>query len=432
MDRRQFLQAAGAAGLGIVLGFAGASLLKGSGEPGQAQAPSQEEASGGGKLKALWIYVGPVEDYGWTRSHHDGHMKAKGLLPWLETGYVESVSEDKAYDIIKAQIDSEGYNAVFATSYGYMDAIKRLASEYPDVRFYHCSGPWEEFKDYDNVSTYFAEFYQLYYLNGLAAAGATETCNLAYIPAFLIPEVVRHINAFVIGALEGTRYLGKCGNGENLRVLVAPPLNSWFAPDKVRSTVRLLVEDHDVDVIAYTEDTTAALETAESYWDQGVKVYSFSHYTDMYAYFKSQGRTLRSHLTGQIADWGPIYADLLSRQYTGLGGKVDVWARLGDYVPIRWARPVEESLAGKPEGSVYLAPLNTNAIPARMLELIKRRYEEMKELLFEPFTGPMRGYEIDAQGRPQEEPRTKIPEGQRLGRNALWSMSWLHEKAEPL
>ncbi len=215
-------------------------------------------------------------------------------------------------------------------------------------------------------------------------------------------------------------------------MLVAPPLNSWFAPDKVRSTVRLLVEDHDVDVIAYTEDTTAALETAESYWDQGVKVYSFSHYTDMYAYFKSQGRTLRSHLTGQIADWGPIYADLLSRQYTGLEGKVDVWARLGDYVPIRWARPVEESLAGKPEGSVYLAPLNTNAIPARMLELIKRRYEEMKELLFEPFTGPMRGYEIDAQGRPQEEPRTKIPEGQRLGRNALWSMSWLHEKAEPL
>ncbi|BAA78970.2 conserved hypothetical protein [Aeropyrum pernix K1] len=427
MNRRDFLKLAGAAGAGLVVGGLGGYILSAPRKQ-QSQAPT----GGGLSLKALWIYVGPVEDYGWTRAHHDGHMKARSKLGWLESSYIETVSEDKAYDVIKAQLDAEGYDAVFATSYGYMDALKRLATEYPDVKFYHCSGPWEEFRDLPNVSTYFAEFYQLYYLNGLAAAGATETCNLGYIPAFLIPEVVRHINAYVIGAVEGAKVLGKCGDGRNIRVLVTPPLNSWFAPDKARDAARLLVETYDVDVIAYTEDTTAVLETAESYWDQGVKVYSFSHYTDMYAYFKSQGKTLRSHLTGQISDWGPIYVDLLVRQAAGVYEKIDIWARLGDYTPIRWAKSPSESLAGSPEGAVYLAPLNTEAIPAKMLEHIKLRYEQMKELLFEPFTGPIRGYSIDAQGRPQEDPKLKVREGERLGRNPLWVMDWLHENAETL
>ncbi|GAB6148065.1 BMP family ABC transporter substrate-binding protein [Stetteria hydrogenophila] len=447
VTRRDFLKLTAAFAGGLVLGGV-AGYLAGGRQQGGRQAPTTPGATatttttstpapattpqGGRKIRALWIYVGPIGDYGWTRAHHDAKEAVDSKYPWLETVHIENVSETEAYNVIKRELEERSYDAVFATSYGFMDAVKRLAREYPEIRFYHCSGPWEEFKDLPNVATYFAEFYQLYYLNGIAAGAVTETCSVGYVPAFLIPEVVRHINAFAIGALHGAKLMGKCGDGSRLNIYVTPPLNSWFAPDKARDAAKALVDQYDVDVIAYTEDSTAIPETAESYWDQGMKVYSFSHYSNMYEYFKKQGRTLRNHLTGQIANWAPIYEYLLVKLYAGAAVKEDVWARIGDFTPIRWRRPVEESTAGQPEGAVYLAPLNTQAIPAKALEEIKRRYEEMKELLFEPFTGPIRGYKIDATGKPLEEPTLKVPEGVRLGRNELWTIDWFHESITTL
>jgi len=59
---------------------------------------------------------------------------------------------------------------------------------------------------------------------------------------------------------------------------------------------------------------------------------------------------------------------------------------------------------------------------------IKRIYEDMKEMAFEPFTGPIRGYKIDFDGRPQEEPKLKVEPGYRLGRGELWYMDWFYEK----
>jgi simple sugar transport system substrate-binding protein len=429
VTRRQFLGvlAAGIAGLAVGLGV-GSLIYQQPTQVQQAKPAPQQPLTAKRRVRALWIYVGPIGDLGWTHAHDQGRKYVDDLYPWLETVYIEKVSEEQAKTVIESQLTTEHYDAVFATSYGFMYAIKELAPDFPDVKFYHCSGPWEEFKDLPNVVTYFAEFYQLYYLNGLAAGAVTQTCRVGYVPAFLIPEVVRHINAFVIGAIEGAKLVGKCGNGEKLEAYVTAPLGAWFAPDKARNYAAILVEKYDVDVIAFTEDSTAILELAESYWEQGLKVYSFSHYSNMYEYFLRQGRRLRSHLTGQVADWGPIYAYLLAKLYAGAFEKEDVWARLGDFTPIRWTRPLEESKAGEREGAVYLAPLNTEAIPPKALEVIKRRYEEMRELLFEPFTGPIRGYSIDAEGRPQEEAKLKVEPGRRLGRNELWTMMWFHER----
>ncbi len=429
VSRRQFLGLVAAGAAGLALGLAAGTLLsqparREEGKPAPAAQPAAEKR----RIRALWIYVGPIGDIGWTHAHDLGRRFVEQLFPWLETAYVENVSEEQAKAVIESHLTAERYDAVFATSYGFMYAVKELAPDFPEVKFYHCSGPWEEFKDLQNVVTYFAEFYQLYYLNGLAAGAVTETCRVGYVPAFLIPEVVRHINAFAIGAVEGARAAGKCGNGEKLEIYVTPPLNAWFAPDKARNYAAMLVDRYDVDVISFTEDSTAILELAESYWEQGKKVYSFSHYSNMYEYFLRQGRRLRSHLTGQVADWGPIYAYLLAKLYAGYYEKEDVWARLGDFTPIRWARPPEQSRAGEREGAVYLAPLNEEAIPPKVLSLIRARYEEMRELLFEPFTGPIRGYAIDAKGRPQEEPKLKVAPGRRLGRNELWTMMWFHEK----
>lgn len=415
VSRREFLQlaAAGAAGLAVGLG-AGYSLRA---QPEEAQAK---------KIKALWVYVGPITDIGWTAAHHEAKTNVQKLFPWLEAKHIEKVEEAQAKKIMEMELQKDKYDAVFATSYGFKDAVKELARKYPEVKFYHCSGEWEEFKDIPNVSTYFAEFYQLYYLNGLAAGAVTESCKVGYVPAFLIPEVVRHINAFAIGAVDGARLMGKCGNGERIEVYSTKPLLAWFAPDKAKDTARYLVDRYNVDVIAFTEDTTAVLDAAEDYMKAGRKVYSFSHYSDMFTYYQRKNITLRSHLTGQVADWTPIYADLLMKLYTGRFVKEDIWARLGDYVPIRWR--AKTSAAGGPEGAVYLAPLNEAAIPAKALEAIKRLYEDMKEMLFDPFTGPIRGYKISDDGRPQESPRIKIEEGKRASRDDHWYMDWFHEK----
>ncbi|BES81739.1 BMP family ABC transporter substrate-binding protein [Pyrodictium abyssi] len=442
-SRREFIKILGAGVAGLVVGAGLGYSLRGSPQPREtttspAQAGGQAPAASGGarKVKALWVYVGPIGDYGWTHAHNQGRVNAeKALKGLVETKYLEKVAEDQAYPAIKQALEQEHFDAVFATSFGFMDAVKRLAKEYPDVMFYHCSGPWEAFKDLPNVATYFSEFYQLYYLNGIAAGAVTETCRVGYVPAFLIPEVVRHINAYALGAVHGAKLMGKCGGGENLEIYVTAPLRSWFNPDKARQYAETLINQYKVDVIAFTEDSTAVLETAAEYG-----VYSFSHYSNMLDYFthgkgaesEIAKKIAKAHLTGQVADWTPIYVYLLAKKITGVAEKEDIWARIGDFVPIRWRRPVNESTAGKPEGAAYLAPLNTEVIPAKAVEEIKRLYEDMKELLFEPFTGPIRGYTIDpASGKQVGDVEEKVPAGVRWGRNELWSektMNWFYEK----
>jgi simple sugar transport system substrate-binding protein len=420
VERREFLKLAGVGLVGLAVGY-GAGYLTSPPREVPVEAPR--------RFKTLWIYVGPITDIGWTAAHHEGRGYVEERFGGLvEAKFIEEVSEAEARKVIESELTKEKYDAVFATSYGFKHAVKELARDFKDVKFYHCSGEFEEFQDLPNVTTYFAEFYQLYYLNGIAAGSVTETCRVGYVPAFLIPEVVRHINAFAIGAVHGAKLMGKCGDGEKLEVYVTPPLKSWFAPDAAAASTRHLVTRYNVDVVAFTEDSTAVLDVAEEYQDKGVKVYSFSHYSNMYEYYLKIGKRLKSHLTGQIADWGPIYEYLLARLMAGVFIKEDIWARIGDFTQFRWRLPIEKSTAGQKEGAVYLAQLNTVAIPAKALNEIKRLYEDMKELMFEPFTGPLRGYKIDFDGRPQEEPKLKVEPGYRLGRSELWYMDWFYEK----
>jgi len=420
VERREFLKLAGVGVAGLLLGF---------GTGYYTRTPQLVEREVPRRLKTLWIYVGPIADIGWTAAHHEGRGYVETRFGGLvETKFIEKVSEAEARKVIESELTRERYDAVFATSYGFKDAVKELARDFKDVKFYHCSGEFEAFQDLPNVTTYFAEFYQLYYLNGVAAGAVTESCKVGYVPAFLIPEVVRHINAFALGAVHGAKLMGKCGDGERLEIYSTSPLKDWFAPDAAAASARHLVIRYNVDVIAFTEDTTSVLDVAEEYHAKGVKVYSFSHYSNMYEHYKKIGKTLKSHLTGQVANWGPIYEYLLARLMAGVFVKEDIWTRIGDFTPFRWRLPVERSTAGQSEGTVYLAPLNTEVIPAKALAEIKRIYEDMKEMAFEPFTGPIRGYKIDFDGRPQEEPKLKVEPGYRLGRGELWYMDWFYEK----
>ena len=157
------------------------------------------------KIKAAWVYVGPVGDYGWSYMHDIGRRVVQELFKdWLETTYVESISKEKVKEVIDRLV-REGYKVIFTTSFDHMDPTYEKAMEYKDVMFFHCSG----YKRAPNMATYFADLYQIYYLNGLMAGALTKTGKLGYVAAHLIPEVIRHINAFAIGAKEVGDSLGR-------------------------------------------------------------------------------------------------------------------------------------------------------------------------------------------------------------------------------
>ena len=435
LTRRKFLgvstgAAAGAVAAGAIIGGIAGYL------GGQATAPTREvtrtvtttvagpaqtvtktvEKPVTEKVKAGYVYVGPVGDFGWTYSHDLGRKWADARLANVESTYIESVPEAEAAGAIETLL-AEGYELIITTSFGYMDATAEMAEKNPDKYFVHISGyrSGAAGNAPENMSAAFAEFYQLYYLNGLAAGAVTKTGVVGYVAAHPIPEVIRHINAFVLGA----NYAYKKRTGKNIKAYVNW-LFSWFDPGKTRTAAVSLIEEKNADVLAFTEDSPTTLQVAEEYTTQkGKQVWSLSHYGDMTQYGPN------SHLTGQIVNWGPLYLEFYRMVATGTWQSVDIWTRIGDYLPWRWRLPVEKSTAGKPEGTVYLAPLHP-AIPSEWQLEIKRRYEEMKELLFEPFSPEGN---LDQPIRDQAG-EVRIGPGERADHDMLWTMDWFVEYIE--
>lgn len=416
ISRREFLGIAGAAVIAGIVGYAAGRAAAPAPTPAPETTPAPVRKPQR-KVKAAWIYVGPIGDYGWTYAHERGRRYVANKFPWLDSTYVEKVPEPEVGGVLDSLVE-KGYEVIFTTSFGYMDATVEAGRRYPDRWFWHCSG----YKRRENVGTYFAELYQIYYLNGFLAGAVTRTGKLGYVPAFLIPEVKRHLNAFALGARDGARLVGR----KDVKVYVTSELGAWFAPDDARLAAKTLVDQYDVDVIAYTEDSPEVLKVAEEYQTKyNKRVWSFSHYSDMYRYGPN------AHLTGQIVDWGPIYEYILVKYYAGAPISEDIWARLGDFTPVRWMRPPEESLFGSKEGVVYMAKVKTEVVPENVLRAAKVLYEKMKELLFEPFSG----YD-PIKNEPREiydnEGNKRIEKGERLSHDDLWNMQWLLDNVELL
>ena len=150
------------------------------------------------KLKVGFIYVGPIGDMGWTHAHDQARLILEETFPWIETVYLESVDEKTEGPVIDRMIRRDKCDIVFTTSFGFMDVTVAAANKYPDKIFAHCSG----YKRNPNLATYMADFYQVYYLNGLMAGALTKTNKIGYVGIFPIYELKRHINAFTIGVRE--------------------------------------------------------------------------------------------------------------------------------------------------------------------------------------------------------------------------------------
>ena len=142
------------------------------------------------EYKAAFVYVGPTDDGGWSQAHDVGRQYLVEQTG-IQTEYTALVPEDATEfrTVAEAYIE-QGYNIIFGTTFGYIDAMAEMAEEYPDVIFLHCSG---YLNNDTNFANYFGKMYQPRYLSGLAAGAMTDSNKIGYVAAFPIPEVVPKI-----------------------------------------------------------------------------------------------------------------------------------------------------------------------------------------------------------------------------------------------
>ncbi|WP_224369156.1 BMP family ABC transporter substrate-binding protein [Hyalangium versicolor] len=346
------------------------------------------------KLKACFIYVGPVGDIGWSYAHDEARKLTEKALPWLTTQIVEAVPEGQALPVIDRLVKG-GCNVVFTTSFGFMDQTLEAAKKYPQVVFAHAAG----FKRAPNMATYMADFYQLYYLNGLMAGALTTSGKVGYVGAFPIPELKRHISAFALGV-----------RAVNPKATVNVKwINAWVSPVKAREAAEALIAEGN-DVLAFTEDTATVVQVAGR-----KKVPSFAHYSPMYRFAPD------SVVSGQLVHWEKIYIDFLSKVHDGTyaPGKlqdVDYWWLL---------REGAVELGGQP--GLPINPKYVEALKKAQLTVGGKQvsvYDRVQELLkdmssskpaFDPFTGPLQ----DRNGA------TRVPAGKVMTQQELNQMQWV-------
>ena len=149
------------------------------------------------EVKVGFVYVGPVGDHGWTYMHDQGRLLVESELgDKVSTVYVENVKYGPDAERVMRQMAQSGVNIIFATSFGYMESMLKVAKEFPDVKFEHATG----YKTAPNMSVYSSKFYQGRYIQGVIAGHMSKKGKAGYIASFPIPEVIRGINAFWLGA----------------------------------------------------------------------------------------------------------------------------------------------------------------------------------------------------------------------------------------
>lgn len=346
------------------------------------------------KLKACFVYVGPVGDIGWTYAHDEARRLSEKALPWLETKYVESVPEGQALPVIDRLV-AEGCKVVFTTSFGFMDQTVEAAKKYPDVIFAHASG----YKRAPNLATYMADFYQIYYLNGLMAGALTKSGKVGYVAAFPIPELKRHISAFALGV-----------RAVNPKATVNVKwINAWFDPAKAREAAEALMAEGN-DVLAFTEDTATVVQTAGRR-----KVPSFAHYSPMHKFAPDYV------VSGQLVHWEKIYIDFLQKVYNGTYTNknlqnVDYWWLLREgavELGAQGGMPINPKFVDALKKTNMTVGGRSVSVYTRINDLVKSMSQARPG--FDPFTGPLR----DRNGV------IRVPAGRTMTIKELNEMAWV-------
>ncbi len=257
------------------------------------------------EMKVGFVYVSPVGDAGYSYAHDVGR-KAIEDLPGVTTSYVEAVPEGPDSERVIQNMARKDFDIIFATSFGYMDPMLKVAKQFPKTVFMHCSG----FKTAENMGNYFGRMYQARYLSGMVAGAMTKTNNIGYVAAFPIPEVIRGINAFTLG-------VRSMNPKASVRVVWT---KTWYDPATEKEAAKSLL-DVGADVIAQHQDSPGPQEAAQ---EKGA--YSIGYNSDMSAFAP------KAHLTAPVWNWAPYYKKVVEDVRQGTWKSEAAWPGMADGV----------------------------------------------------------------------------------------------------
>jgi simple sugar transport system substrate-binding protein len=283
-------------------------------------------AADGQPITIGFIYVGPKDDYGYNQAHAEGAAGMAKKFSWVKLVEEANVPETTAVaESMRSMIDIDGAVALFPTSFGYYDPhILKLAEEYPDVQFFHAGGLYEEGKTPKNVGSYFGYIDEAQYVAGIVAALTSKSGKLGFVGAKPIPQVLRNINSFTLGARsvkpETTTQVVFTGN--------------WAEPIKEAEATNSMA-DQGIDVVTcHVDSPKVVMETAEK---RGI--FSSGYHANQSALAP------KGYLTGAEWDWTNIYSKLAEEVYSGKklmdggiqpilrGGLKDGFCKLSPYGP---------------------------------------------------------------------------------------------------
>ncbi|MEO5697243.1 MAG: BMP family ABC transporter substrate-binding protein [Burkholderiaceae bacterium] len=307
-----------------------------------AAAPASSSAAppSAGPLKIAFAYVGPVGDGGWTFAH-DNARKAveKEFGDKVVTSFVEKVPEAADAERVFRDMAGQGNTLIFGTTFGYTEPMLKAAADLPDVKFEHATG----YKTAANMRTYDSRTYEGAYMAGVIAGGMTKTDTIGVVGSIPIPEVIRNINSFTMGA-----------QSVNPKVKTKVVwVNEWFNPPKETEAAQSLLNG-GADVLMQNTDSSAVLQTAEK-----AGKYAFGWDSDMTAYAP------KAHLASAIINWAPYYLkatkDALDGTWKGderswwgvKEGAIDI-VSIADVVPAELKAKVDAVKAGLKDGSFVI------------------------------------------------------------------------------
>ena len=324
-------------------------------------------------FKVAWIYVGPHNDGGWSQAHDAGRLLVQRTLgSKVQTTYKENIAVGAQLNQTVASLVNQGYKMIFGTSYGYF--TKALAAKYPNVLFEQATGT----DTAKNLAEYFGAAEDTVFLSGMAAGAATKNGTIGLVVAYPIPEVIRHANAFALGAQ-------LVHPGAKVKLVWT---NSWYDPAKEKKAAQALVAA-GADVLGQNVDSPATGQYAES---KGIPWVGYDSNAKKFA--------PKSWLTASVYNWGEYY---LARVKAAMAG---TWKTGFYYGSIK-------------DGFTGLAPYGPS-VSAATKAAIASKLSAIKSGSFYEFTGPL----TDQAGKVRVKSGVKM---QVLagGANSLYGMNWL-------
>lgn len=315
-------------------------------------------AAGNSDIKVAVVYLGVPDDKGWTYQHEQGILDLEKELG-IEVKRVENIADNADSEKTFEQLAADGYDLVFATSFGYGSPMAKVAAKYKDQCFQWATGAkflltkdgGGEFADFAsvpaNLGTYFGAAEEARYLSGIAAGKATKNGKIGYVAAFPIPEVIRGINAFTLGA--------RSVNPD--ATVQVTWTKTWFDPTVEKQAAEALLNS-GVDVMAQHQDTTAPGVAAEA---KGAKWVGYN--SDV------KEAAPKAWLTAPTWNWGPYY---ISAAKAVAGGTC----------------PTEEYYGNMKDGIVTLGSFG-ESVDEETQTMINEKKDEIIAGTFAPFTGPI-------------------------------------------